>query len=42
VDSQKRSALEIMSEKHYYEMLDSNEMATIINERWHGYASQSF
>ena len=41
-DSRDRSALEIMSERHYYSMLDSDEMAMIIKEKWHGPSSQSF
>lgn len=35
-DSQGRTALEIMSVYKFYPLLDSNEMATIIKEKWHG------
>ena len=31
-----------MSKNLYYEMLDSNEISTIIHEKWQGFASQSF
>jgi len=41
-DSKERSALEIMSEHKFYPLLESNEMATIIQEKWHGTNSQNF
>ena len=41
-DSQGRTALEIICGNHYYELLDSNEMGTIIKELWHGSNSNNF
>ncbi|CDW85648.1 UNKNOWN [Stylonychia lemnae] len=41
-DSRGRSALVIMSIKHFYTMLESPQMALIIKEQWHGPSSQCF
>eukprot|EP00347_Sterkiella_histriomuscorum_P012535 403368200 len=41
-DSKHRSALEIMSQNHFYQLLESNQMAMIIKEMWHGPSAQSF
>ena len=41
-DSRGRSALNIMSKNRYYELLESQEMSMIINEKWHGLNAQNF
>eukprot|EP00347_Sterkiella_histriomuscorum_P007683 403347974 len=41
-DSRERSALEIMSKYKYYEMLESNQMGLLIQEKWQGLNSQNF
>ncbi|CDW74832.1 UNKNOWN [Stylonychia lemnae] len=41
-DTLDRSALEIMSKYRYYQMLESNQMGLIIQEKWQGLNSQNF